>query len=832
LAEITTQLNLTPLFYDFPNGFQDFAPRFAATGDYTINFNFPGDTYYDSLLDQYIPNPTALSIVQKYFSGQYAGYSSYTVDEIKVAYYYPVLKEVLLDGSFLLPINLNIVSSLPYLLPSETVRSRCIYTFQGIDDKVIQEVIALNLGTLDMYRVEHTFRYYLINKYNVTYETQSNRVTFSSPSLNTSLVNLINLQTSKALAAELNARGLSVADYNNLVTSVSLNTAVFTNMYNVLQNKFAVYFGINFNTYAPEFFADLSSSLFIQNAIGATGIATGYSLAVLQKGNVPITSSTSNLKDSQVYWPQLKNLVGGSIEYPYNLTDNSSIPYSVETKTFLNQKFIDNSGFVYTDVVQKAGDIVIPIQPSKYTIFRFRSSVRQNLQVETLPLPYYYRYPEYNATLGGNVAGYFDMSYSYVYKTYNANMDNISQNLINTVPVVYAQTSNAALSNASAYALQIQNSIYYYQAKTPAPFTDASGYTYDMNISAFASPQSTFLVPMSMFLYHDRGAFMADVSGVRNENAYHYKQKTTAEATDSSLTISFRAYSKQTYYIILRSNLLSFQNTSFKIITWFPTDPGLQDISYNLVGFDPYTYPNLSNLTNSLYTREYDRNFIQLPTASNLMGLDPSSDVFNSNIPIPEPAIGYDISGVSTDLTDYKGYIQATPTSNVPFATFRKDPLTNFSFQKLSAYDSNSQTYFYSGSSNVILSPYINTVYPRKTVAKRQYKIVHWYDYNYIPQQYNETTPAQSNLAQMTRYTSNIVNLPGYTYDVSKAKNGAPLTQWLVREKGSPSPVPACGATRALPQQEPGRYRVSQQTISKYKGKAKAKTGGSRNKRR
>jgi hypothetical protein len=248
LAEITTQLNLTPLFYDFPNGFQDFAPRFAATGDYTINFNFPGDTYYDSLLDQYIPNPTALSIVQKYFSKQYAGYSSYTVDEIKVAYYYPVLKEVLLDGSFLLPINLNIVSSLPYLLPSETVRSRCIYTFQGIDDKVIQEVIALNLGTLDTYRVEHTFRYYLINKYNVTYETQSNRVTFSSPSLNTSLVNLINSKQAQYFAEELNKQGITSAQYTSFNTNNTLLLAVLNDMFYFIQRWLAVYFGINFNS--------------------------------------------------------------------------------------------------------------------------------------------------------------------------------------------------------------------------------------------------------------------------------------------------------------------------------------------------------------------------------------------------------------------------------------------------------------------------------------------------------------------------------------------------------------------------------------------------------
>jgi hypothetical protein len=186
-------------------------------------------------------------------------------------------------------------------------------------------------------------------------------------------------------------------------------------MYNFLQNRIAIYFVIDFNTFAPEFFADLSNSFIVQNAVGATGVETGYSLAVLQKGNTPITSSTSNLKDTPVYWPNLKNLTGGSIEYPYNLSDNSSVPYNVETKTFLNQRFVDNSGYIYTDLVQKAGDIVIPIEPSKYTVFRFRSPVRQNLQVETLPLPYYYRYPEYNATLGGNVAGYFDVSYSYIY---------------------------------------------------------------------------------------------------------------------------------------------------------------------------------------------------------------------------------------------------------------------------------------------------------------------------------------------------------------------------------------------------------------------------------
>lgn len=37
IAEITTQLNRTPIFYDFINGFQDFATKFSVTGDFSPN---------------------------------------------------------------------------------------------------------------------------------------------------------------------------------------------------------------------------------------------------------------------------------------------------------------------------------------------------------------------------------------------------------------------------------------------------------------------------------------------------------------------------------------------------------------------------------------------------------------------------------------------------------------------------------------------------------------------------------------------------------------------------------------------------------------------------
>ncbi len=783
LNELQTQLNRTPLFFDYPNGIQDFIPQFASTGDLSLGFNQPGDTYYDSLRRQFVNNPTISTIVTTYFPSQYAGLSSYTLQQIKYAYYYPVLYECYLDPEYG-PSTLNLTLTTSSLLPGETIDQRILYTSQGLNDPVIAELINNNLANfydntttniLDYYRLRHTFRYTLVNGYICSYQTFNNRINITSSNLNTSLVNLINLQTAKFLAAELQRLGLTSAQYSALQTNVQVNTAVITNMYNLLQSNLALYFGVNFNTYAPVFFNDLSNSLFIQNGVGASGVDTGYTLDVLQRSTAPITTSQSNYTDTKVYWPNMKTL-NGSINGPFNLTDASNVPYYIPSKSFGNTRFIDNSNvYVNVDPTTKSGDIVTPIQPGKYTVFRFRSPVRQTLQVETLPLPYYYRYPEYNTTLGGNIGRFFDASYSYVYNNYNQSLNNLTTNDISNVACTYNQSFTTAYNAASTLPLQVQKSVFYFQFNTPKPtdlLTDSSGYTYTMNLSAVATA-SSFGTGTNLFLYHDRGAFMADVSGLRNEIPYHYNQTTVGFSDASMVTINFRAYAYQTYYAIFRTTSVTFPTTSFRFVTWFQT-PNSSNVVYDLSGFNSSANP-FSNLSNLTYARQYDSNFIRLPNSSNLMGLDPSSDVFNATLPISEPAIGYDISGgvnyagVSSDLTDYKGYATLYDLSNVPFSQFRKDPLNVYTFQKISPYDSNSQSYFYSGSSNAILTPYVNSNYTRRQVNVRQYKIVHWYDYNYIPPQSNEVVPAASNIATMTPFTSSVIAIPGWNYRATNA---------------------------------------------------------------
>jgi hypothetical protein len=91
LSALQIQMNYTPLFYDYPSGFAGFVNAFTANGDLSVNFNQPGDTYYDALNKKYVSNPTMDLITSYYWGSRYAGLTQYTVNQVKVAYYYPVL---------------------------------------------------------------------------------------------------------------------------------------------------------------------------------------------------------------------------------------------------------------------------------------------------------------------------------------------------------------------------------------------------------------------------------------------------------------------------------------------------------------------------------------------------------------------------------------------------------------------------------------------------------------------------------------------------------------------------------------------------------------------
>jgi len=806
LSELTTQLNYTPIFYDFAMGFEEFAPRFAATGDYALNFNYPGDTFYDSLLNQYIPNPTMALIISKYFQSQFAGLSSYSTDQLKVAYYYPVLKEYLLDASYIqeFPLNLNIIVFINFLLPTETVESRCIYTFQGLNDPVVLSVINNNITLLNTYRVKHTFRSYLINKYVLSYETNSNRITFSSPSLNTSLVNLLNFKYNQFFAEQLSVYNITQAQYNEINTQNTISLAVLNSMFYYIQKYLAIYFGIGFNSFALEYIANPANLLPIRDAYQATGISSNFDVNVLTGNVTPITNNIiSSLRvDPPRFWNRLTNLPQTTYPFPLNLetgnpTTSSNYPYSIllDKQDRLHSMIDSTTNYIYANQLTRYADVIVPIQPTQYTVFKFRSPVRQTLEVQTLPRPTQYRYPAYNVfaeaqgIYDASHVAIFDNSYCFIENAQNAAMDvtaDFATSNLQSIPgFSNANTTtnfgssyqdSISLWNGNETSIYVGNTRVFYTFYAPYP-TDyqtnvAAAYRYPMSLSLTHDPNGSrplLLGDLRMYLYHDRGAFMADVSANRMESSYNYISSCVAKTNTSTITFTFNAYANQRYYVMARSETTTPTTENFLITPWFPNGTSYTALTSTLTGFDPYANPQSATaLSNYNYATLADPGYIKLPIQAALQ-TTPTVQSNDVALTFSTVAMGYDISGVSTDLTHYIPYVQSNANSNVyPPSPVHIDPITGFIYQSDKGYSKLYESYQYPLGGNTILSQAGAQIYTPKKINARQYSIVHYYTNTYIPNSENQA-PMLSSQMVSTNFISPLTaasagGLTGYQY--------------------------------------------------------------------
>jgi hypothetical protein len=775
LNEIQTQMNFTPLFYDFPGGFTDFIKIFTVSGDFGINFNQPGDTYYDSLNNKYIQNPSFATIVSYYWGSRYAGLPSYTMDQFKVAYYYPVLYEVFLDEIDTIAYPSVYSTKVPdnLLAKDESVYSHLIFNMSGINDKVALYLINQNIALLDKYRDNHTFRTNLVNRYQLAYDTNSLQVNITTTALNTSLVNLINNTSSAALTSILTNLGLTPQTYATLQNNVNKATVVYTGMFQYLQQQLTALVGISFATYAASYFNNIDNIIYFQNGLNAVGVRKGYTLEYLTSGEIPLVSTITNLTNSPVYWPRMIAANG----YKSNLSSinsaNSIIPYNIPGKNFQFGNTVINSTdhFFNTNKASRSVDAVVNIYPGQYTIFKFRSSARQTLQVETLPLPYYYRYADYNKT--GQYKGildlnrnnvpqkYFDISYNFVYNDSNKSMDLDSSKYKPYILLsVFGKDFNTSFIEGSTLTANSQTNYVEFEFTAPYPPGVTTGLCATNTSISFVSMTAltgnlSTLFPDSFtaFVYHDRAAFMADLNFPRKENPLHFIKVASTNSTKSDITINFSTFSGHKYYTIFRSDNLACSNTLYKPLVC--TSNLSTIIKTDYLDFDPLADPT-SNLNKYPFVTNYNPDFTRLPTNSNLTGFDPTNSSFNMVLPIKELPIGYDISGVSNDLTDYIGYVSGEKGFD-PTTKFRVDPLSFYTFQYLSPFDTLSTTYFNSSSSNSILEPITNNTYNHKGATMSEVKIVHWYDGFSIPKQLDDpftsfNTINISNTSSMSEY--------------------------------------------------------------------------------
>ena len=772
LAELNQKMNLYPIFYDFPNGISDFAKKFSATGDLATNFNEVGDYFYDILNNTYVspPNLNKTYVTKTFFQNRYTNQTNYTYNEILVAYYYPPLKYALLENVNNPNINLTISAELQgKLLQSESVISRILYSFQGLNDPIIHEIIDKNTAYLTRFRDINTFKYSLVNKYISTYDKVTNLVTFTSPNLNTSLLNLLNIQYSNYFYNELNKRNLTVTDYNLYLSQISQYNAVLLDMYDRIQQNLAITYAVNYNNYALSYLATPDYQIYIRDGTNAINISKTLDISLLQTGVQSLTNFSLQRGAPINYW----NTLNSGLSNTSNMITSNSIFnnfFNIYNNSFLDEPFINpKNSNINLDLRSHQANIIVPVAAQKYTIIKFSSPVRQTLQIETLSRPLIYRYPAYNnLKFPPNLATIFNYSYEYID---NSNFDLIIDpelsargvswdTLIKNIPVTFANTTigDSQICDTFTYLSEI-----FYSVTAPSVSLAVPNSVNKYTLNA------TFTVtngPIKIFLYHDRAALMADIGDTFNEKPIHYKQTVLIPEGSSNTTITWNSYENNRYYFLIRplSNIFSKFTITPRI---FFNNSNYISLSCNLNNFDPNIVgegPDYNSNFN--YARIYDPDYIRLPISSNLWGKEPTD--YPNNIPISNyaPPIGYDSNGYSTDLTDYRPFNKYTQ-STAYSSKNNFDPIAanGAIFTLNSPYNSSNEGYFYDGSQNQIsIAPsYIN--YIPGSVIKREYKIVNWYDQIYIGPTIGTTlcNASYNNLPYSVITTCNI-QIGGYNY--------------------------------------------------------------------
>ena len=155
VIELNNALNATPIFSGIT--FSDFAATFRNTGNYALLFNTPGERVYNSLTQSYDFKQTIGNIVARYFQTvQTVGTVSYSDTQVLVAYYYPVIKEMIIAQP----------DPVPFSVAGQTVPAGfanwydyLVFGFQGLDDPYVTRMVLVpeNIAIFNEFRYKNTF---------------------------------------------------------------------------------------------------------------------------------------------------------------------------------------------------------------------------------------------------------------------------------------------------------------------------------------------------------------------------------------------------------------------------------------------------------------------------------------------------------------------------------------------------------------------------------------------------------------------------------------------------------------------------------------------------
>lgn len=675
VTELTNALNATPIFADIT--LASFISGFQSTGDFSPLFNSPGAVVYDSLTQTYNRNQTINDIVARYFQTNVLGVGtiSYSYNQCLVAYYYPIVKEMIVAQQDPLPFSVVGQTVPPGF---ESWYYYIVFAYTGLSDPYITAIVgdSGNQSIFNTYRAQNTFLYSLVNQYNCTYNTQQGRLVINAPSLNQSIKTDLANQYQYYLNQLISSNFGNIDNFNNQYNVISGSNSILIEFYNFIQSRFSSNFGVNFGTYTANFFANSNNQISIYNTLNRYG----WNLALT--AGVSESTISSNMPADQVpnYWsniviPQSNFDVGGPFQsYPFVST------YTVPAFPS-NELFFSNAGenqFGYTDYF-------FPIHPTQYARTTFSSRCRQDINIMTLPrlqsergpgteevynlgstltqTPLLFDTSEYSAfsttyiltDVSGNLSFNMYTIYQSMFKSPDY-MRALDEWLANMTPQILAgqrvQPTNANYGQrppANDIVLTTYKPYIFFQIAADKYFAEPNA---RFNISFYVESQdgNPFPVPLVLTWYKDRAGFMADVAndlvGDFEENPRHYFQQDDVPAGVSSYSMVVPTLNNQQTYMMIhtgnRNNVPS--SIPLRVFCTLTGVYGDYTIATQLDRLD-MPFAGLSSISDQY-------------TPASAVFKDPTTSIY-------DPAIfqlGYDTNKISNNLLDY--IVQGTNNNN------------------------------------------------------------------------------------------------------------------------------------------------------------------------
>jgi len=216
VANSTPPLNLVTL-----STFQDV---FQNTGDASLLFNEPGDTYVSPLLNQRYTSHTKETIMNTYYSQQHIdALGTISEDAAYIAYYFPILKEAVGTRRWK-----------PFFstcgLTDDEFTMSVLGPFQGLNSPVYSTLCHVNQVALDSYRPYLTFQMRPINSYKWAYQGKDKRFVTLHDTLHTSLTRDMNKQYSTIWTQHLADCSLNANSFKTLKTNGMAYQCIYKHM--------------------------------------------------------------------------------------------------------------------------------------------------------------------------------------------------------------------------------------------------------------------------------------------------------------------------------------------------------------------------------------------------------------------------------------------------------------------------------------------------------------------------------------------------------------------------------------------------------------------------